>query len=103
MRDLPQAVGTHNPDKVGLGKPFGQSSECIGGVTGTEFRFEVADMNAGMTSHESGVFEALNKRGHAVAGLEWILRRDQPPQFIEGKIFQRQQADVAMAFMSRVE
>jgi hypothetical protein len=47
--------------------------------------------------------DALAQRAHAGRGLERILRRDQPPDFIKAEALQRLAADMQMALMRRIE
>src|SRR6185503_9004318 len=47
--------------------------------------------------------EAILQRRHANAGLQRILRRDQPPHIIEAELFQRHLADMQMTLMGRIE
>ncbi|GGF12295.1 hypothetical protein GCM10011611_17380 [Aliidongia dinghuensis] len=51
----------------------------------------------------SGLGEPLVERRHALDRLQRILRRDEPPDLVELEMLQRQQADVAMAAVRRVE
>jgi hypothetical protein len=47
--------------------------------------------------------EALGEGRHAKGGLQWVLRRHQPPHFVKIEGTQRQAADVQVAAMRRVE
>src|SRR4029453_8714804 len=43
------------------------------------------------------------QRLHAVVGLERVLRRDQPPDFVQAEPLQRLEADMAMALVRGIE
>lgn len=47
--------------------------------------------------------QALFIERHAVLGFKRVLRRYQPPQFIQAQPFEGLQTDMQMAFMRRVE
>lgn len=47
--------------------------------------------------------EPFRERRHALDRLQWVLRRNQPPDLIEIQMLQCQIADVQMAAMGRVE
>jgi hypothetical protein len=47
--------------------------------------------------------EAPGESGHAARRLQGVLRRHQPPHLVKVEPLQRFEADMAMAFMGRVE
>src|SRR5688572_22802239 len=56
-----------------------------------------------MPGHQLAADEPLFQRRHVACRFERILRADQPPDVIEAEQLQRQQADMAVAVMRRVE
>src|SRR5688572_2786835 len=56
-----------------------------------------------MPGHQLAADQPLFQRRHVACRFERILRADQPPDVIEPEQLQRQQADMAVAVMRRVE
>src|SRR4249919_3133587 len=50
-----------------------------------------------------GAGEPGCQRLHAVVALQRVLRRDQPPHFVEAEAFQRFEADMTVAFVRGIE
>ena len=66
--------------------------------------FEIADNDAPITGGDPPrSFEPRRKRRHAGDGLQWVLRRDQPPHLVEIEPFEGGQAQMQMTGVSRVE
>jgi hypothetical protein len=65
---------------------------------------EIADPDARMRRRDaSRAGEAIGKWRHARNRLQGVLRRDQPPDFVEVEMPERGQAQMQMAPMRRVE
>lgn len=75
----------------------------IGGVAGTEVLFEPCDDDIRQVDERPCSFQASSKGRHAGCGLERILRRDKPPDFIEVEPLQGRAADKKMAVVGRVK
>ena len=102
-RQLQQIVRAHQPDEIMLRmKPF-EGAERIDRIARAEAAFDVADANSWMPRRGGRGRHAQSKVGHVGTGLEWVLRRYQPPDLIEGQPFQGQYANMAMPGVRRSE
>jgi hypothetical protein len=55
------------------------------------------------SSNPAGLFQPNREGRHAVYRLQRVLWRDEPPDLVEAEVFEREQADVQMPAMGRVE
>jgi len=102
-RKLDEVVGTHQPyEALPRIEPL-QCRDRIGGVARAEGGFERGDANARMPAIGARLLQTVAQRRHAGDGLERVLRRDQPPHLVEIEALQGFEADMAMAFMRRIE
>jgi hypothetical protein len=103
MADLREIVGAHQPDEIDSRPTPLQRGKCVGSEMRTESRFEIEDTNARIAGDAHCTCDAFLQGSHAGGGLERVLRRDQPPDFIEAKALQRLAADMQMALMRGIE
>ena len=103
VHQLGQDVGAHQPDELGTRVEPAQRPHGVERVARAEQQFGRIDPDAGMTGELARARHAGRQRLHAVVALQRVLRRDQPPDLVEAEPPQRLEADVAMAFMGRIE
>lgn len=103
MIHLPEIVGAHQPDKAGRGKASPQHGDRIGRKARPEARLDVAHLDLAAACRGCGPGQTLAKGSHAARRLQRILRRDEPPDFVEIEALQRFAAEMEVAAMSRVE
>ncbi len=103
MAELREIVGAHQPDEMLAREKRLKRRDRIDAVMRAELRFEVEHADARIARDGSGLLQAFGKGRHAGDGLQRILRRHQPPDLVEMKPLQGFEADMAMAFMGRVE
>lgn len=103
MADLCEIVGAHQPDEVAVRKPSSKLGEGIGGVAGAEPGLEVCDGDPGVPHQGARTGEARLERGHALDGLQRVLRRHQPPDFGQVQALQGLEADVQVAAVGGIE
>ncbi len=103
MANLRKVIGAHQPDEM-LPRVKGlKGRDRIGGVARLKPRLEVEHADLRMMRKGFGCGQTGRQRRHSGNGLQRILRRDQPPYFVEAEPLQGFEADMAMAFMRRVE
>jgi hypothetical protein len=103
VADLREVVGAHQPHETRAWRARLQRGQRVGSKMRPEPRFKIEDADAGIAGGALGTGDAFGKRRHAGDGLQRILRRDQPPNFVEAEAFQGFEADMAMAIMGGVE
>ena len=101
--ELGQDVGAHQPHELRLRIDPLQRLHRVERVARAQQQLGRVDADARMVGDLAGTGHARRQRLHAVAALQRVLRRDQPPHFVEAEALQRLQADVPMAGMGRVE
>src|ERR1700741_2351284 len=102
-RDLNQIVAAHQPDEMNLGKVLFQNRDGIGGVGRAQRGFKIADDDERLARRLARGADALFEPRHALAWLQGILRRHQPPYVVEPELLQRKLARVHVAFMGGIE
>jgi len=65
--------------------------------------FDVGHPDIGVTRQFAGAREPVLERGHTFLGFERVLWGNEPPNLIQMQVLQRQQADMQMAVVRRVE
>ena len=103
MFDLRQVVGAHQPDEGVARKAAGQRGERIGGIAGAEPALDVGDADAPVPGDGARAVEPARQLGHSGAGFQRVLRRHQPPHLVEREALERQERDVAVPVMRRIE
>src|SRR5437773_1289645 len=61
------------------------------------------DLDPRMMGKLLGARQPACQRFHAIAALEWVLWRDQPPHLVQAETLQRLEADMSMALVRRIE
>lgn len=72
-------------------------------MPGSQQSLDIQDADARMFGHGARAGQTFGKRRHPFFGLQWILRRHQPPHLIQSKAGEGEKRDVTMAGMGRVE
>ena len=108
MVELRQIVRTHQPHEMNARtcEPAAQGVEIVSySVAGADDSFETADIDAGIDGDHRARPRSRGRRVRAKLAvfLQWISRRDQPPDPIQLQTLHREQADGAMGFMRRIE
>jgi hypothetical protein len=80
-----------------------QPGKCLCRKAGVQLTLDIRDDDSRMPGDQLAAYKPLFQRRHVAFRFERILRADQPPDVIEAEQLQRQQADVAVAVMGRVE
>lgn len=102
--NLRQIVRPHQPNEtIGRAARY-QFFKGIGSIPRAKLGLDIADVNSGNGGRDgaSGI-HAFLKRGHAVGRFERILRRHQPPHFIQPQHLERHARDMQVPLMSRIE
>ena len=103
MLELGQDIGAHQPDELGARIAPAQRPHGVERIARAEQQFGRVDPDAGVAGELTRARDASRQRLHAVVALQWVLRRDEPPDLVETEAPQGFQADVAMAVVGRVE
>ena len=103
VRHLGKIVRPHEPDEIDARKTELQHLQRIYRVEGAGSRLDIEDPDVRMAGDRPRRLEPIGVRCHSLLRLQRILQRDQPPHLVELQETQRQKADVAMAFVCRVE
>ena len=86
-----------------LRKARQQESQGVGRVRRTEPPLDVGHANARMLGDPCRGFQPFPERRRVARILQRVLRRQHPPDFVEAQPLQRQQRDVAVSFVGRIE
>src|SRR4051794_39680581 len=87
-----------------LGMTSLKQPDAVHGEPSLFFSFEITDLDQRPPSDALGRGEPRAERRHVLRiFLEWVARRDQPPDCVEPKRFHRGEADVPVRSMRRIE
>lgn len=102
--ELSEIIAAHDPDEAPIGIKADDSLERFNGKSRAQLLFNRGWPNTASTRYGLGGTNAHWQRGHILcACLERIARRNEPPNFIHSKRACCVHADVAMAFVRRIE
>ena len=101
--EIGEVVGTHDPDKAVARVAAAQLADGVGAVLAVKAPFEITHPDQRVAREAARRRQTLFERRHAARGLQRILRRHQPPNFIQAEAFEGLEADMEMAFMGRIE
>ena len=100
---LNEIIGSYDPDKSGVGKSCDEYSDNINRIFRTKTVFQIGYAKGWMGGDSFCLHHARLKVGGMVSAFEGVLRRDQPPHFLEVETLQCMPCYVAVPFMGRVE
>src|ERR1051325_1099536 len=102
--ELHEVIATHQPDETRPRKAPPQRLYGVRGVGGAELGFDIADPDSAVGGGDfPGLLQPLGERRHPGDRFERVLRRHQPPDFIEIEPLQRLAADMQVPAMRRIE
>jgi len=102
--EIGQIVSAHDPDELAGGIAAHESGEHIDGVAGAELPLDRGRADSRMAGDALGRREACGERRHvARLVLERIAGRDEQPEIVETKRFDRTERDAAMPRMAGIE
>lgn len=101
--EIGQIVGAHNPDEAMARMAAAQTCDGVRAVRAVPAPFAIAHPNRRVAGEAPRRGQTLFERRHAAFRFKRILRRHQPPQFIQTEPFDGLKADMKMAFMRRIE
>ena len=102
--ELGQDVGASQPDEAGLRVSAAQGAHRVERVARARQQLGRVDADARMMADDlAGAGDARGERLHAIAGLQRVLRRDQPDHLVQLQASQRRLGDVGVALVRRVE
>ena len=98
-----QAVGTHNPNKLGIPTLGFESPQSFFGVTGVHLLFDVGHDKTRVLGNAVRISKALAVLIGDRGVFQRVLARHQPPYPIKSQCFHRIKGDGIMAAMGRIE
>ena len=101
--EIGEVVGTHDPDEAVARVAAAQLADGVGAVWAVPALFAIAHPNRRVAGEAPRPGQTLFKRRHAALRFKRVLRRNQPPEFIQIESFYGLKADMKMAFMRRVK
>ena len=103
VREIGQIVGAHDPNKLVTRMVSPDAVNSIDGISTAVASLAIAYADCWMARLALDGCIPLLEWGHACHGFQRILRRNQPPQFIQAKPVDGLTADMKMALMGRIE
>ena len=103
LADLHEIVRSHQPDEPTLRKARQQERQRVGRMRGAEPPLDVGHADARMPGDPCRRLQPFLERRRVARALQRVLRRQHPPDFVEAQPLQRQQRDVPVSLVGRVE
>ena len=101
--EICQIVGAHHPDEAMARMAAAETLDGVGAVWTVPALFAIAHPNRRVAGEAPRRGQTLFERRHTALRFKRVLRRDQPPEFIQIEPFDGLKADMKMAFMRRIE
>ena len=98
-----EIIRPHQPDKIDPGAALREMAQSVKGKVRTNRRFKITDDESGMISNLRTGLQPCWQIGQFARLFKRIAGRHQPPDAIEIKTAQSNQADQAMALMRGIE
>ena len=101
--EISQIISAHNPDELVARVLAPDPTNSIGGILAAIALLTIADTNRWMARFALGGSVSLFEWLHACQGFQRVLRRNNPPQFIQAKPIDSLPPDMEMAVMGGIE
>ena len=102
-RQLHQDISPHDPDEARARETAAQFAQRVDGEARAVSRLDPRGQDAAGTGDPSGAGKAVGEGCHAVCGFQRIAGRDHQPDLVQAQPPHRQQRDVPVTFMRRIE
>lgn len=102
-RYLDKVIGADQPDETMVAMLATELPQRVDGVAGTEARLDVRHADARMPGDSLRVGHACRQGRHSRGWFQGILRRHEPPDFVQIQASQCFETDMAMPVMRRIE